>query len=555
MKTKIITLCSFIFLIPFIVSAQFEQFPDMEIEYTGSPVVELQKFLNTNNYIVNSTAGEEGSVGYESDYFGVLTQKALSLFQKDSGVLPSAGYFGAKTKAKINEAIQKAEEGDLSLSLLAGTQKYTYNVNYDVKATLGAGKCRNQKYTPVITSSSSTSLPYTGSSNVIGPFPYPVKMTFTGTIDDNLMINGVIVDKSAELRGDPCSHRHYLSNYTQNFAANTPIAFHIIDNYGGTATMVGTITVEKSSKKLTISPTGPGQIKTTITSLGKTNPPQLITGLTTIEVLEGDSIALEAQANIDANVVEWTDTICQKIADPNQRYLRCKSYPITITSTYTDKTVSATFKKKVNKCNVIAYGGYGSSGVFESKVKAIVDTFNKGKLEKVKFQQNQFNAARDVVKDAKNRIAGIPQNEKILFAAHSISSIGFWNGAKKGEIPGTFDFLLFDPPYQLDLYYQEDPAGLIGRLFGWITVIGNADAIKDARGSKIAEAPSVVINWTCGYRFKFYRNCPHRTEYRVNDPKSDADLKKAMQLDHERYNVDYIKALARVQSWLENSCQ
>lgn len=552
MKTKIITLCLSIFLIPFIVSAQFEQFPGMEIGYTGSSVIELQKFLNTNNYIVNPVIGEEGSTGYESNYFGEFTQKALSLFQKDSGVLPFAGYFGAKTKAKINEVIQKAEEGDLSLSLLAGTQKYTYNVNYNVSATLGTGSCRGQKYTPVITSSSSTSLLYTGSSNIIGPFPYPVKMTFTGTIDDNLMVNGVIVDKSAELKGDPCSHRHYLTNYTQNFATNTPIAFHVIDNYGGTATMIGTITVEKSSKKLTISPIGPGQIKTTITSLGKTTT-ELIVGSKTIEVLEGDKIALEAQANSDADVVGWTDTTCQKTADPNQQYLRCKSHPITITSTYTDTTVSATFKKKVNKCNVIAYGGYGSTGVFESKVKSIVDAFNKSNGTKVKFQQNKFDAAKRVVADAKNRIEAIPKNEKILFAAHSISSIGLWNGVYNKKIPGTFDYLLFDPPYQLDLYYAEDPFGIVGMLLGWVTPIGNADAIKNARQTKIADS-AATINWTCGYRFKFYRNCVYRTGYKVNDTKSDADLKIAMTKDHERYNTNS-GALYDVKSWLDKNCK
>jgi uncharacterized repeat protein (TIGR02543 family) len=228
---------SLLLIVPFITHAQFENYPDMELGYTGEPVVELQKFLNANNYIINPIVGEEGSIGYEGTYFGKLTQKALSLFQKDNNILPSVGYFGTKTKAGINSVIKKAEEGTLSLSPLVGggtnTGLKTYNVNYYVSGiSANTAGCNNRSYTPTIV----------GTSNTVGPFSYPVKMSFSGTVDDNLMVNGVIVDKTAALNGGNCSHKHSVS-YTKDFPANTAIRFNIVDQYGVEASMVGTITI------------------------------------------------------------------------------------------------------------------------------------------------------------------------------------------------------------------------------------------------------------------------------------------------------------------------
>jgi peptidoglycan hydrolase-like protein with peptidoglycan-binding domain len=40
-----------------------------------------------------------GSPGNETNYFGSLTQKALAKYQADNGIIPSAGYFGPKTRA------------------------------------------------------------------------------------------------------------------------------------------------------------------------------------------------------------------------------------------------------------------------------------------------------------------------------------------------------------------------------------------------------------------------------------------------------------------------
>ncbi|MDD4930838.1 MAG: peptidoglycan-binding domain-containing protein [Candidatus Colwellbacteria bacterium] len=72
---------------------------DLTVGSTGQDVKELQMFLNANGYTV-STSGA-GSVGSESTYFGNATKAALIKFQAAKAITPSAGYFGAKTRAYI----------------------------------------------------------------------------------------------------------------------------------------------------------------------------------------------------------------------------------------------------------------------------------------------------------------------------------------------------------------------------------------------------------------------------------------------------------------------
>jgi hypothetical protein len=72
---------------------------DLTVGSTGADVMELQKFLNANGYTVATTGA--GSIGNESTYFGTRTQQALSKFQAAKGITPTAGYFGAKTRAYI----------------------------------------------------------------------------------------------------------------------------------------------------------------------------------------------------------------------------------------------------------------------------------------------------------------------------------------------------------------------------------------------------------------------------------------------------------------------
>lgn len=72
---------------------------DLYVGITGEDVLQLQKFLNNNGYII-AVVGP-GSVGNESTYFGNLTQQALSRWQLANS-LPNTGYFGPMSRGKIN---------------------------------------------------------------------------------------------------------------------------------------------------------------------------------------------------------------------------------------------------------------------------------------------------------------------------------------------------------------------------------------------------------------------------------------------------------------------
>lgn len=65
-------------------------------------VQRLQKFLNDNGYTVSSTGA--GSPGNETNYFGVLTMRALIRFQKDNSI-PPTGYFGKISIKKVNTMV------------------------------------------------------------------------------------------------------------------------------------------------------------------------------------------------------------------------------------------------------------------------------------------------------------------------------------------------------------------------------------------------------------------------------------------------------------------
>ncbi|MEN9921664.1 MAG: trimeric autotransporter adhesin [Candidatus Parcubacteria bacterium] len=74
---------------------------ELESGATHDFVKTIQKYLNSNGYMVNEKEGEPGSKGYESDYFGEKTKQALIKFQKDKGISPAHGYFGPKTRAAM----------------------------------------------------------------------------------------------------------------------------------------------------------------------------------------------------------------------------------------------------------------------------------------------------------------------------------------------------------------------------------------------------------------------------------------------------------------------
>jgi peptidoglycan hydrolase-like protein with peptidoglycan-binding domain len=73
---------------------------DLTLGISGLDVKALQKFLNANGFVL--TPSGAGSPGQETDYFGSLTQAALSKFQAANNISPASGYFGPVTRALID---------------------------------------------------------------------------------------------------------------------------------------------------------------------------------------------------------------------------------------------------------------------------------------------------------------------------------------------------------------------------------------------------------------------------------------------------------------------
>ncbi len=72
----------------------------------GADVTWLQEFLISK--MMGAAAAALQAVG-PTGYFGQLTVAALAEFQHARGILPSAGYFGPKTRAVINGENVQAE--------------------------------------------------------------------------------------------------------------------------------------------------------------------------------------------------------------------------------------------------------------------------------------------------------------------------------------------------------------------------------------------------------------------------------------------------------------
>jgi hypothetical protein len=73
---------------------------DLIIGSRGPDVLALQKWLNEHGYTV--AAFGPGSKGNETNYFGDLTMKAVAKLQRESGISPAVGYFGAITRKYVN---------------------------------------------------------------------------------------------------------------------------------------------------------------------------------------------------------------------------------------------------------------------------------------------------------------------------------------------------------------------------------------------------------------------------------------------------------------------
>lgn len=71
---------------------------DLTVGVRGEDVAALQRYLIEKN--AGASARALASIG-ATGYFGQLTKSALAEFQAVMGILPSAGYFGAKTRAYV----------------------------------------------------------------------------------------------------------------------------------------------------------------------------------------------------------------------------------------------------------------------------------------------------------------------------------------------------------------------------------------------------------------------------------------------------------------------
>lgn len=73
---------------------------DLTLGMQGEDVRSLQKYLNSNGFIVSEFG--PGSPGNETNLFGALTKEALIKFQKSKGITPAIGYFGPVTRGFFN---------------------------------------------------------------------------------------------------------------------------------------------------------------------------------------------------------------------------------------------------------------------------------------------------------------------------------------------------------------------------------------------------------------------------------------------------------------------
>lgn len=83
---------------------------DLQKNSSGADVKQLQVILNSN-VATQIAASGTGSPGNETDYFGLLTEKAVQKFQEKYGIAVSGdsgyGIVGPKTRAKLTEIASK----------------------------------------------------------------------------------------------------------------------------------------------------------------------------------------------------------------------------------------------------------------------------------------------------------------------------------------------------------------------------------------------------------------------------------------------------------------
>lgn len=101
---------------------------DLKYSDSNTEVLELQKFLNRFDDTRVAEFGP-GSVGNETNYFGVLTRKAVMKFQEKykneilipNGIEGATGYVGIFTRGKINHILKNELNGAKTEQLLIQT--------------------------------------------------------------------------------------------------------------------------------------------------------------------------------------------------------------------------------------------------------------------------------------------------------------------------------------------------------------------------------------------------------------------------------------------------
>ncbi|TXI10250.1 MAG: DUF2341 domain-containing protein [Polynucleobacter sp.] len=92
-----------------VVYNSYKFYRNLSYRMTNSDIKELQKYLNANGFIIAQSGA--GSLGKETNYFGLLTYKALIKFQEahspdiltPNGLKKGTGYFGPSTRAFVNK--------------------------------------------------------------------------------------------------------------------------------------------------------------------------------------------------------------------------------------------------------------------------------------------------------------------------------------------------------------------------------------------------------------------------------------------------------------------
>jgi hypothetical protein len=84
-------------ILPATISTVANNSRDLYINTEGEDVKLLQQFLNFQGFLINKPR-LPGSSGYETNFFGPLTQMALIKYQHTYNITPAVGYFGPITK-------------------------------------------------------------------------------------------------------------------------------------------------------------------------------------------------------------------------------------------------------------------------------------------------------------------------------------------------------------------------------------------------------------------------------------------------------------------------